>query len=87
MDKELSDLEQLLARCNDPVRRAELEREIACISASHERFLQILAICRAIPIDDRGVLAGPVKRQELKLKPLKFNKSKARKLGRIAKNK
>ena len=86
MNKKLSDsLEKLLERCDDPVRRAALERSIAFALATHDRFIQQLDFCRENPIDDRGVLAGPLKGQAVK--PLKFNKSKARKLARMAKSK
>lgn len=86
MDKSFSDaMEQLLARCDDPVRRAELERSIAYALATHDRFIRQLNLSKEYPIDHRGVLAGPLKRQTLK--PLKFNKSKARKIALMKKQK
>lgn len=86
MGKSLKDaFEQLLARCDDPVRRAELERSIAYALATHDRFTQQLKACRENPIEGSyGVLAGPLKGQTFK--PLKFNKSKARKIALVKKN-
>lgn len=75
--------EKLLARCDDPVRRAALERSIAYALATHDQFIKQLEICKQMPIKEIGALAGPLKRQ--KLKPLKFNKSKAKKLALMRK--
>ena len=84
MSKRLSDaLAKLLDRYDDPVRRAELERTIAYALATHDEFMRQLDWLRENQIDDRGVIAGPLKRQALK--PLKFNKSKARKIALMKK--
>lgn len=65
--------------------KAALERALTYMEKTHDQFVANLRRAKENPIDDRGVLAGPLKRQALK--PLKLNKSKARKLAQMAKNK
>jgi hypothetical protein len=68
MDKDLPDAyAKLLARCDDPERRTELERSIAYAQATLPRFLKDLERAKAaLPVMEVGTLAGPLKQPRRK---------------------